>query len=149
MAGFYQGVVLQHKDMDRAIQHILIEFLYTSRDDNSICAAGDRLAARDSPGVTWTWLGFIKQQSAAQIYTKAHSAHLVGDTTHSLNPEDILCCLQEAGLLPDNIMWPGAVREPYGRVADTAQADYNSASAKVKTGYQMGKTTMKDRSPEF
>ena len=65
-----------------------------------------------------------------------------------------ICCPQEAGLLPDNLLgnhrtWLGFAKDNYGTAADNAQSGYNTASAKAKAGYQKAKATIKDKAPEF
>ena len=53
-------------------------------------------------------------------------------------------------MLPANFL--GNRRTWLGFAQDTAagaQAGYNTASAKAKTGYQKAKTTVKDNAPEF
>lgn len=64
--------------------------------------------------------------------------------------ESLAWCVQEAGLLPANTLgnrrtWLGFSKD----VAAGAQAGYDTASAKAKTGYQKAKTTVKDNAPEF
>lgn len=102
-------------------------------------------------------MGLAKQQYGAgtdstEIRHLALTLQAAGSDCNEVSTTFI--CLQEAGLLPDNLLgnhrtWLGFAKEQAGAAADNAQAGYNAASARAKGGYQKAKATIKDKTPEF